>query len=81
MIVENCLRKIIDAVDIETFFICKDEEEGRALALELLQRFGLTDIDIVFIQHEGPGARVRARGYVYRAGDRYGWLGGGENNE
>lgn len=74
---DNCLKKIIDAVDIETFFICKNEEEGRALALELLQKFGLTDNDIVFIQHQGPGARVRARGYVYRAGDHYGWLEGG----
>jgi len=78
---ENCLRKIMDAVDIETFFVCKDEEEGRTLALELLQRFGLKDTDIVFIQHQGPGARVRARGYIYRAGDHYGWLEGGQKDE
>ena len=74
----DCLKKIIDAVDIETFFICKNEEEGRALAMELLEKFGLKDTDIVFIQHQGPGARVRARGYIYRAGDRYGWLEGGQ---
>lgn len=78
---DNCLRKIMDAVDIETFFMCKNEEEGRALALELLQKFGLKDVDIVFIQHQGPGARVRARGYVYRAGDHYGWLKGGQKDE
>ena len=78
---ENCFKKILDGVDIETFFVCKDEAEGRALALELLERFGLKDIDIVFIQFEGPGARVRARGYIYRPGDRYGWLEGGTQDE
>lgn len=78
---DNFLSKILDAVDIETFFICKDEEEARALALEMLQKFGLTDNDIVFVQHQGPGARVRARGYVHRAGDLYGWLEGGRDND
>lgn len=71
---EECYQKILDAVDIETFFVCKDEEEGKALALKLLANFGLKDTDIVFIKHQGPGARVRARGYLYRAGDHYGWL-------
>ena len=70
----RCLRKVMDAVDIETFFVCGSEEEGKELALSLLERFGLKDTDIVFIEHAGPGARVRARGYVYRAGDKYSWL-------
>ncbi len=78
---EECYKKIVDAVDIETFFACKDEEEGRTLALKLLESFGLKDTDIVFIQYEGPGARVRARGYIHRAGDRYGWLEGGKKDE
>ncbi len=75
---EKCFNRILDAIDIETFFVCRDEEEGRALTLELLGKFGLKDVDIVFIQHEGPGARVRARGYIHRAGDHYGWLEGGK---
>ncbi|HCP14992.1 MAG TPA: hypothetical protein DIT32_04355 [Peptococcaceae bacterium] len=73
---ETCLKKVMDAVDIETFFVCKDEEEGRDLALKLLEKFGLKDTDIVFIEHSGAGARVRARGYLYRAGDQYAWLEG-----
>lgn len=78
---EDCYERILDAVDVETFFMCKDEEEGRALALKLLESFGLKDTDIVFIQHAGPGARIRARGYIYRAGDHYGWLEGGKTDE
>ncbi len=72
---------VLDAVDIETFFACKDEKEGRVLAMQLMKGFGLKDADIVFIEHEGPGARVRARGYIHRAGDRYGWLEGGTDDE
>ena len=71
---EDCLRKVMDAVDIETFFVCKSEEEGKELALSLLRKFGLEDTDIVYIAHSGSGARVRARGYLYRAGDQYAWL-------
>ena len=73
---DSCLKKVMDAVDIETFFVCKDEEEGRELALKLLETFGLKDTDIVFIEHSGAGARVRALGYLYRAGDQYAWLEG-----
>lgn len=78
---DDCFKKILDAVDIETFFVCQDEDEGRALAIALLEKFGLKDHDIVFIEHQGPGARVRARGYIHRAGDRYGWLEGGKGRE
>jgi hypothetical protein len=66
----------MDAIDVETFFVCASEEEGRELALGLLEKFGLKDTDIVFIEHSGAGARVRARGYLYRAGDQYAWLAG-----
>jgi len=73
---DKCLKKVMDAVDIETFFVCKDEEEARDLALKLLETFGLKDTDVVFVQFNGAGARVRARGYLYRAGDQYQWLEG-----
>lgn len=78
---EDCLDKVLDAIDIETFFICRDEEEGKTLAIRLLENFGLRDNDIVFIEHQGTGVRVRARGYIHRAGDRYGWLQGGNKDE
>jgi len=68
------MEKVMDAVDLETFIVCKDEEEGKKLSLQLMDELGFKDVNIVFIQHQGPGARVRLRGYVYKPGDRYGWL-------
>lgn len=68
------LKKVMDALDIETFFICASEAEGKEMAIQLVKDMGLTDADVVFIQHEGPGARVRVRAYVHRPGAAYGWL-------
>lgn len=68
------LEKIMDAIDIETYIVCKNEDEAEKLTMELMEKLGFKDISIVFIQHRGPGARVRARGYIYKPGDRYGWL-------
>jgi len=70
------LNKVMDALDIETFFLCKNELEGRNLMLDLLKNMGLKDVDIVFAEHIGPGTRVRGRAYVHRPADRYGWLEG-----
>ncbi len=70
----KALEKVMDAVDIETFLVCQDEEEGKKLSLQLMQELGFKDVSIVFIQHQGPGARVRLRGYIYKPGDQYGWL-------
>lgn len=66
--------RVLDAVDLETFLVCDSEEEGKRLALQMLEDFGFHDVDTVFIQFEGPGVRVRARGYVHKPGDYYGWL-------
>lgn len=68
------LDRIVDALDIETFIVCRDEEEGMEIMRRIMGDMGLKDIDIVYCQHLGPGARLRARGYIFRAGDRYGWL-------
>lgn len=68
------LHKIMDALDVETFFVCDDEQQGRNLMLCLLKSWGFTDVDIVFAQHVGPGTRVRGRAYAYRPADKYGWL-------
>jgi hypothetical protein len=65
---------VMDGLDIETFIACDSEEEGRQLANSLLQELGFSDYDIVFIQFHGPGVRLRARAYLHRSGDRYGWL-------
>lgn len=67
-------KKILDALDVETFFVCENEEEARQLALGLMAEMGFAKADIVFLEMEGPGARVRVRTYIHRPGDRYGWL-------
>lgn len=68
------LDKVMDALDLETFLVCNDEEEGRNLTLSLMQELGFQDVDIVFLEHQGPGVRVRARAYIHRSGDKYRWL-------
>lgn len=68
------LDRVMDAMDVETFLVCSSEEEGRRLMLQFLKDIGFADVDIVFIQFQGPGVRVRARAYIHRPGDTYGWL-------
>lgn len=74
----KALSKVMDALDIETFFDCEDEEEGKHLALSLMSELGFKDVDIVFSEFRGVGVRVRIRAYIHRAGDKYGWLFEGE---
>jgi hypothetical protein len=76
MSTSQVLERVVDALDVETFLLCRDEEEGRALIQSLLKDIGFEDVDVVFAQHVGHGARLRARAYVYRPGDHYGWLEG-----
>lgn len=59
---------LLDALDVETFLLCADEAEGRDLMLSLLNQMGFKDVDVVFCEHRGPGARVRGRAYVHRPG-------------
>lgn len=73
--------RIMDGLDIETFLICGSEEEGRRLAIQLVTEWGFQDVDIVFVQFQGPGVRVRVRAYVHRSGDVYGWLKPGPEKE
>ena len=66
--------RILDGLDVETFFVCADEAEGRALMLGLLRQMGFTDTDVVFAQHVGPGARVRGRAHIHKPAAAYAWL-------
>lgn len=68
------LERVMDALDLETCLVCASEEEGRRLMIQLARELGFQDVDIVFIQFQGPGVRVRARAYVHRSGSVYGWL-------
>ncbi|MCX7779579.1 MAG: hypothetical protein N2491_01535 [Negativicutes bacterium] len=71
---QEAARQIMDALDVETFFVCSCEAEGRNLMTGLLKSWGFRDVDIVYARHEGPGTRVRGRAYIHRPSDAYGWL-------
>lgn len=62
------LDEVLDGLDIETFLICRDEAEGRRKLMTLLTQLGFADVDVVFVEHRGPGARVRGRAYMHRPG-------------
>jgi hypothetical protein len=71
-------RRILDALDVETFLLARDEGEAKGIMEGLLAELGFADHDIVFLEQVGCGVRVRARAYVHRPGVSYGWLAGGE---
>lgn len=73
----RALDHVLDALDIETFLVCSSSEEGRRLAEQLMAELNLPNGDIVFLEHNGPGVRVRLRAYLHRPGDAYRWLEGG----
>ena len=70
----NVLKHVMDALDVETFLICESEEEGKNLGLTLMKDLGFKDVDIVFSEFIGVGARIRVRAYIHKAGDTYPWL-------
>ena len=65
---------VLDAMDIETFLVCKSEEEGKYLALQMVKDMGFEDVDVVFVKFQGMGVRVRIRASINRPGDKYPWL-------
>jgi hypothetical protein len=44
------------------------------LGLEMLREMGFSDVDVVFAEFCGTGARIRLRAYIHRPGDRYSWI-------
>lgn len=70
----NSLEHVIDSLDVETFIACQTEEEGKRLGIDMLKSFGFKDVDVVFIEFLGSGARIRLRANIYKPGDCYGWL-------
>jgi len=77
----HALSRVLDAIDIETFLLCGSAEEARKIALSMLLGLGFSDADVVSVEMNGPGARVRARTYVHRPGARYAWLGGADGGD
>lgn len=78
MEINNIENRIMDAIDIETFFVCKTEDDGKKLMLSLMKKWGYKNVDVVFCKHESVGARVRGRIYINKPADNYGWLNDGE---
>lgn len=74
----TAISHIIDALDIETFLVCSSVDEARLLAEKLTAELGLPNGDLVFVEFQGIGARVRIRSYVHHPGDHYRWLPGAE---
>ena len=70
----KALDRIVDALDIETFIACSSEEEAKQLAEGIIEELQLARGDIVFLEFQGWGARVRIRTYVHHPGDHYRWL-------
>ena len=70
----TALERIMDAIDIETYIVCNDENEGKKLALQLGQEMNLGEIDIMYQEFDGYGVRVRLRKYVYKPGNLYKYL-------
>lgn len=65
---------VMDAIDIETYLVCKDANEGKKFALQLGAEMNLGEIDIMYEEFDGFGIRVRLRKYVYKPGNVYPWL-------
>lgn len=66
--------KIVDALDIEGFILCKDEKEAHDLIPQLMKEMGMTQIEIVSLEFSGPGAQVHVRAYLNKPGNNYTWL-------
>jgi len=65
---------VLDGLDIETYLICKDEKEGRALAYALMSKLGLKNGDVVMTEPVGGGVRVRMRAMMNSPNEEPGWL-------
>jgi hypothetical protein len=70
----SALDKVLDGLDIETYLVCSDVQEGKLLAQRLGREMNLGDIDIMFEEFDGFGMRVRLRKYIYKPGNSYHWL-------
>ena len=66
--------RVLDALDIEGFILCKDEKEAREIIPQLMKEMGMTIIEIVSLEFNGPGAQIRVRAYMNKPGDNYTWL-------
>jgi hypothetical protein len=80
--IDSAFNHVMDGLDIETYLVCQNEDEGKFLARKLGQEMNLGEVDVMFCEFDGYGVRVRIRKYVVKPGDAYKWIhnGGNENN-
>jgi hypothetical protein len=71
---QSVLDSVLDGLDIETYLVCSDAQEGKRLALQLGKEMNLGDVDVMAEEFDGYGMRVRIRKYIYRPGAAYHWL-------
>jgi len=71
---ESVFEKVVDAIDLETVFLCSTETEAKSLSLRLIKELGFKEGDIISLDFTGTSARVRLRGYIYKPGDHYNWV-------
>jgi hypothetical protein len=70
----SAFSSVLDGLDIETYLVCSDPNEGKRLALELGREMNLGEVDIMFEEFDGYGMRVRLRKYIFKPGQNYSWL-------
>lgn len=70
----TAMERVMDAIDIETYLVCNDANEGKKLALQLGQEMNLGEIDIMYQEFDGYGVRLRLRKYIYKPGTMYKYL-------
>lgn len=74
MMTSSVFHKVVDALDIETYLLAETQEEGRNLGLKLMADLGFLDVDIVFVEFDGQGVRLRLRATIHKVGLSYPWL-------
>ncbi|MCX8057279.1 MAG: hypothetical protein N3F03_06720 [Ignavibacteria bacterium] len=78
--IKSALHKVLDAIDIETYIVCNDEKEAKQIALKLGEELNLNEVDIMYLEFDGYGARIRLRKYIHKPGNRYNYLNNQSNN-
>ncbi|HPI37462.1 MAG TPA: hypothetical protein PK397_05915 [Ignavibacteriaceae bacterium] len=71
---DTAFERIMDAIDIETYIVCSDANEGKKYAMQLGREMNLGEIDIMYQEFDGYGIRVRLRKYIYKPGNNYTYL-------
>ncbi len=71
---KRAIDSVMDAIDIETYLVCGDANEGKLLAMKLGVEMNLGDVDVMYEEFDGYGVRVRLRKYIYKPGNNYLYL-------